>query len=364
VTASMMAVVVATGVCSFLCGLAAWAGVARRRRSRLRLVQREAAVRSALHRALDDPGHSTQIVDDLVAADRKLLEAKARALLPALRGEDRETLAQLLESRGATEAARRQCRSRHAAARAAACQVLGDVGSSFAVLDLVPLLDDHRPVVRLAAARALGRLGQPTGVVPLIGAVHTDEGERFNRVPVDVAADAIQQIRDWPVSLLTPCLSDPSEPTRALAVELLGRFQALDGVNAVIDLLESDPATAVRVRAARALGRIGSPHAVQPLIRCVRSGPVALRAEAMSALGRMGAVAAVPVLRVTLLDHSQRLDEVAAHALAAIGPQGVAVLEDIATDRSHPAGAACRRAMAARHALAAGLQPEPSPLAR
>jgi HEAT repeat protein len=348
-TVAAAAIVAIAVGCGFLLGLVAWAGVAGRRRSRQRWAQRENAVRHALYRTLDEPGESARIVDDLVAGDRKLLEAKARAILPALRGEDRETLARLLESRGATEVARRKCRSRQATTRAAACQLLGDVGSSFAVLDIVPLLDDHRAVVRVAAARALGRLGQPTGVVPLIGAV-----DRANRLPVDVAADAIQQIRDWPVSLLDPCLFVPSEPTRALAVELLGRFQAVHSVNTVIDLLESDPATEVRVRAARALGRIGSPHAVQPLIGCVHNGPPALRAEAMAALGRLGAAAAVPTLRATMLDHSQRLSDVAAEALAAIAPQGVAVLESIADEHRHPAGDAARKALAARQAVVAG----------
>ncbi|HVF13202.1 MAG TPA: HEAT repeat domain-containing protein [Acidimicrobiales bacterium] len=350
-TGTTVAVVLA---CGFLCGLAAWACAATRRRRRPHLARREAAVRSALYQSFDDP-EPGRILDGLGASERKLLETKARALLPTLRGEDRETLARLLESRGATRAARRQCRSRRATSRAAACRMLGDVGSSFAVLDLVPLLEDPRPAVRMAAARALGRLGQPAGVVPLMGSV---SGRKA--LPLDVAADAIQQIRDWPVSLLHPCLADPSEPTRALAVELLGRFQALDSVGALIEILERDPSTIVRVRAARALGRIDSPHAVQSLMRCVHLGPGELRVEAVRALGRLGATAAVPTLRVTLLGPSLQLSQAAAASLSAIVPRGVEVLQEIAGDHLHPAASIARRALAAEAALAAGLLPEPS----
>ncbi len=342
-----------------ICGLATWGAVAAQRRHRKRMAQRDAIVRIALYRALDEPTEPARIVAELSPADRKLLDSKARALLSALRGEDRESLARLLESRGLTEAARHQCLSWRAATRVAGCQLLGDVGSSFAVLDLVPLLDDPRPSVRLAAARALGRLGQPTAVTPLIGAV-----ERGGHLPVDVAADAIQQIRDWPVSLLPPLLSDPSQPTRALAVELLGRFRSLDCIDALVELLEDDRSTEVRVRTARALGRIGSPRGVQPLIACTDSGPTELRLEAVKSLGRMGAAAAVPALRNVLLGDSLSLSQAAATSLSAIDPQGVVALQDIADDHAHPAAVTSRKALATRWALAAGLPNETTPLRR
>jgi len=106
------ALLVTLVACGFLCGMATWAAVGSRRSRRQRRTERADEVRSALFRTLDQPDESARIIDGLVASDRKLLEIKARAVLPALRGEDRETLARLLESRGATDAARRQCRSR------------------------------------------------------------------------------------------------------------------------------------------------------------------------------------------------------------------------------------------------------------
>jgi HEAT repeat protein len=331
--------------CGFLCGLAVWA-VAGRPRRRQRRLQRENAVRSVLFRTLDEPVPSAAILGELRRSDNKLLEAKARAMLPALRGSDRESLAQLLEARGATTSARQRCHSHRPTVRITACQLLGDLGSSFAVLDLVPLLDDHRPEVREAAARALGRLGQPAGATALLGAV-----EGRHPIPVDVVADAIQQIRDWPLSALHPCLTHPSASTRALAVELLGRVQNLEHLPELVDLLQHDPATEVRVRAARALGRIGSPRAIEPLLACVPSGPAALVAEAVTALGRLGATAAVPTLRVTLLGPSPALVKTAVAALAAIEPQGIELVQEIAADQYHPACTAARAELVRLQAL-------------
>ncbi len=317
--------------------------VARRHR-RERHTEREAAVRTVLFRTLQEPGRSDEFVGALVPSDGPILEAKARTLLADLKGEDRETLARLLESRGAVAAARRQCKSHRAESRSAACQLLGDAGSAFAVLDLIPLLDDRSLAVRLDAAKALGRLGQPSAVAPLLGAVMGR-----HPVPVDVVADAVELIRDCPASLLRQSILDPSASTRAIGAELLGRLHVLEAIGDLIDVLEGDPATHVRIRAARALGRLESPRATQPLLACLESGSAALRAESASALGRLGSPAAIPELRMMLLGPSPRNSELAAQALATIVPQGLAALEDLADDERHSAAEIARKVLAARH---------------
>ncbi len=317
--------------------------VARRHR-RDRHTEREAAVRTVLFRTLQEPGRSDEFVGALIPSDGPILERKARTLLADLKGEDRETLARLLESRGAVAAARRQCRSHRAESRSAACQLLGDAGSAFAVLDLVPLLDDRSLAVRLDAAKALGRLGHPSAVAPLLGAV-----TGRHPVPVDVVADAVEQIRDCPASLLRQSVLDPSASTRAIGAELLGRLHVLEAIGDLIDVLEGDPTPHVRIRAARALGRLGSPRAIKPLLACLESGSPALRAESASALGRLGSPAAIPELRVMLLGPSPRNSELAAQALAAIVPQGLAALEDLADDDRHTSAEIARKVLAARH---------------
>jgi HEAT repeat protein len=153
-------------------------------------------------------------------------------------------------------------------------------------------------------------------------------------------ADAIFEIRDCPIPLLREGAGSASVAMRAVSVELLGRFQALAAADDVVGILRTDPSPEVRARAARCLGRMGSPRAVEPLLACLDGSPAAVRIQALWALGQIGAPEALPVLRATLLSPSRQLSEVAAAALAALGPPGLRLLEHVADGRGQAADAA------------------------
>ena len=302
-------------------------------------------MRQILFRAIDEGDLDLATVETLSGAQQRALESQARALLPSLRGEDRDTLGRLLDRLGTVDAARRRAHSKRAVVRAEAGQFLGESGTPEAVSDLIQLLTDPDPKVRWSAARGLGRLGDARAVPVLLGSL---EGDRA--VPVDVVADAVFEIRDCPVTLLREGVHSPSVPSRALTVELLGRFQALAAADDVIELLGHDPSVEVRARAARALGRMGSPRATPALLSSVDHGPVAMRAQAVWALGEIGAPEAVPVLRATVMGPSRHMGELAADALVAMGPPGIDALVEIAAgDGESAAGAA--RALASQTRL-------------
>ena len=178
----------------------------------------------------------------------------------------------------------------------------------------------------------------PTALSPLLASL---EGPR--PLPVDVVADAIFEIRTCPVSVLRQGLKSRSVATRAVTVELLGRFQALAAADDVLDLLHHDPSVEVRARAARCLGRMGTPRTVGPLLACLDDGPVALRVQAIWALGEIGAAEAVPALRAIVLEGAHQMAEAAALALLASGAFGVQVLTQIASDGGPSAGLAAGR---------------------
>jgi len=327
-------------------GLVAIALSSRNRNKKTDGADVEGQVRLLLFRAIDEGDLSAAAIEALTPLQQQVLEAQAKKLLPSLRGKDRVTLGVVLDRLGAVDAARRQAKSKRAGARAEAGEFLGESGSPEAVRDLVQLLQDPDAKVRWAAARGLGRLGHPSAVPALLDSI-----EGTLPVPIDVVAGAVAEIRECPVPLLREGLASPSVPKRALSVELLGRFQALVAADEVIDLLHNDPSVEVRARAARSLGRMGSPRAVQPLLGCVEDGPVATRAQAIWALGEMGALEAVPVLRTTLLGSSHHLAELAADALAAVGPPGNQVLGEIAAGGSSAAALAARTLAAQENLL-------------
>ncbi|MDQ6726673.1 MAG: HEAT repeat domain-containing protein [Actinomycetota bacterium] len=319
--------------------LAATGVVGRNRLRRSGAARAEVKVRPILFAAIDAGAFDPKVTDTLTRTEDRALQAQARSLLPKLRGADRDTLGRLLERWGAVDAARRQGGSRWAATRARAGEFLGDSGSPAAVRDLVDLLHDPDPRVRWSAARGLGRLGHPSALSPLLGCL---EGARA--MPVDVVADAVFQIRDCPTAVLRQGLRSSAVPTRAIAVELLGRFQALalTSIDEVIDRLQHDPSVEVRARAARALGRMGSPRAVDALMDSVNDGPVAMRVQAVWALGEIGAPRSVATLEALLLGPARQMAEIAAAALTAMGPVGATALHQAAGMGGQPAKAAAQ----------------------
>jgi len=320
-------------------------GVVVRNRARRVMVARAGAeVRPILFGAMDKGEFDPHVVDALTPTQQRALEAQARSLLPKLRGSERETLGRLLDRRGAVDAAHRQRHSRRARTRARAGEFLGESGSPSTmrnVLGLLELLKDPNPQVRWSAARGLGRVGHTSALSPLLASL---EGPRA--MPVDVVADAVFQIRDCPVSVLRQGLGSRSVPARAVTVELLGRFQALAAIDDVVGLLHHDPSVEVRARAARALGRMGSPRSVDALLASLDNGPAAMRVQAVWALGEIGDPRAVPALRGLLVGPAHQLAEAAAAALAATGHMGVLVLKQVAEGDGHPAAAATEALMA------------------
>jgi HEAT repeat protein len=300
--------------------------VASRRRAGL-----EASVRPILFRAIDGGDVDLSTISALDGPRQRAVESQARSLLPKLRGEEREALARLLEERGVVDAARRQSHSRRPTARAKATDLLGQAGSPAAVRDLVPLLRDPDPQVRWSAARGLGTIGHVSALPPLLASL---EGTR--PLPVDVVADAVTQIRESPVPLLRQALRSRSGPMRAVAVELLGRFQALASAGDLIRVLREDESLEVRARTARALGRLGSPRAVTALLTALEREAMAVRAQTVWALGQIGDAQAVPALRGVLVGASKQLSELAAAALAAMGSSGLAALAQVADGDGPP----------------------------
>jgi HEAT repeat protein len=153
----------------------------------------------------------------------------------------------------------------------------GALGSgSLALEPLVTALNDRNPNVYVAAAQALGRLGDVRAVEPLV------ENLRKNRYE---ARNALRVFGPAATQALLPHLGDPERSMRISVIEALGQTGDPDAVPPLITALE-DPEESVGYFAALALGELGDARAVDPLIHALRSPGI--QEAASRGLGLLG----------------------------------------------------------------------------
>ncbi|HEU5149751.1 MAG TPA: HEAT repeat domain-containing protein, partial [Iamia sp.] len=253
------------------------------------------------------------------------LEVLAVDLLGKVRGEARQALLRMLEETGAIAAAERRLRRPGPVGRAAAAELLGRTGGPAHVAALVDRLADRDPEVRAVAARALGRIGTPSAVAPLLAAL---DGRR--PIPMGIVGSALLGVGPEGTAPLRYALQagEASPVARALAVEVLGLHGALEAAGVLADrTTDRDEAVEVRIRAARALGRIGSPRSVAALASVLSPAePTALRAVATRALGEIGGDDAATLLIPLLDDPAHVVAANASGALPRCGPLGRTLL--------------------------------------
>ena len=148
--------------------------------------------------------------------------------------------------------------------RVEALVAAGRLGDPSVLNDLMPLLDNGEISVREAATFALGRSGDKRAVAPLVKALAD------HRPSVQVLAClGLGQIDDPRVApALVGMLKDVAHPdtVRAACAYALGVRKASAGVPALLGALDDNRGDTQRL-AAWALGQIGDPKALGPLVR-------------------------------------------------------------------------------------------------
>ena len=189
--------------------------------------------------------------------------------------------------------------------RSAAANALGKSGAPEAVLALLGHLDDSAPEVRRDVALALGELGDTRAVVPLIGKIQ----DARPMVREGVLRSLTQLADTRAVSALVLSLHDSDDSVRVAALAALSRIAEPSAVPSITSLLRAS-ADRVRSAALDALSHIHTAAALKALVDELGSDdPLRPRAEVVTALGRIGALA-VPALQVCLSAESDpdRLD--------------------------------------------------------
>ena len=316
--------------------LAVAAAHAARGRRQARDQRRKRELTPLVHALLDDDPADAVPVPDVVNAPSDLDEVVLE-LLPQLRGSDREVLRRLLAERGVVARAVGDLTARKSWRRGRAVALLGAAAGTHHIGALAARLQDRSLEVRCAAARALGKAGDPAAVGYLLGAM-TGPGA----LPHGVVGMALLDLGAPALPVLRDALTGDEPAARALVVELLGVHGDLAAAPGLEDLLrDDDEPTDVRVAAAGALGRIGSPRSTEPLVRALSTTDHApLQRASADALGRIGdPVAAIPLL-AGMAAPDVAVQSSCADALARLGDEGRSWLEEVADGSGAAAGVA------------------------
>jgi len=223
----------------------------------------------------------------------------------------------------------------HSTGADAAATALVKIGKPSVSL-LVAALHHRFPAVRRTAAEALGRIGDPRAVEPLIIALEDAQ-------VVDYAAKALAKIPD--PRALQPLIAALRKKRRCSAAEALVAIDDPRGVEAVVDALKQDHHN-LRACAAKALSKTKDPRAVEALIIAIDDKDLTVRAQAIESLGQIKDPGAVDALIAVLRDEEEWLRHTAIQALANIkDPRAVEPLIAALEDESRPVHAAAGSAL-------------------
>ncbi|MBI5883589.1 MAG: HEAT repeat domain-containing protein [Elusimicrobia bacterium] len=129
---------------------------------------------------------------------------------------------------------------------------------------LIELFQDKTFPKRWWIAHALGLLGDPIAVPALVAALEEDTA--ISPWAVWALADLMDPRA---VAPLIKALKSPNQEIRERAAQVLGKFQCAGSVEALCEILRSDPSWYVRCQAAGALGALKDPSAVPALVEAL-----------------------------------------------------------------------------------------------
>ena len=170
-----------------------------------------------------------------------------------------------------------------------ASAILTTIADERVLAPLIKALHNADWIVRMHAAKALGRIRNTDTVEPLIPLLQ----DKVKAVREEAAA-ALAAIGNAAIPSLVKGLQHEDWLVRLHAVESLGKAKSKQAVEPLLSLLFNDRDSAVREDVVRALGEIGDPGTVEYLFAAMREP--GLRTLAVEALGRIGDRRAVPVL--------------------------------------------------------------------
>jgi HEAT repeat protein len=259
---------------------------------------RQAAV-TALAR-IGDPGSVPSLLKAL--ADPELTVEAAAALAKI---GDRQAYEPLIQLLGHDRAAVRQ----------AAIAAINSLGDPRTPKDIKKLIFNSNPHVRESAVRIAGYFGYPESAGDLLDRIH-DISENVRRAAVENLAH-LQDDRAF--DALSRAAHDESSKIRSAAVRSLGYVENVNVLPELLRALMDEDAW-VRYYAARSLGQLRLPGAIDALSTAVRQDRAnQVRIAAADALGSIGGPRVVSVLAPLAEAGDRDLARAVLHALGTVG---------------------------------------------
>ncbi len=193
--------------------------------------------------------------------------------------------------------------------RAAASTSLGRTRDPRWVPSLIGVLGDPDPHVVQSALSALSQIGDPEvvkSVIPLLG--HGDPGVRY------VAEQALMEFGSEAVKPLIAALEHRHLYVQEASARILGKLKDRAATVSLLEARSSSHPDRVRIAATKALGELGDPAAVEPLMKDLREKDSPVLHEIPLTLGKIGAPAVLPLIRI-LADPDEDVARMAAEAL-------------------------------------------------
>lgn len=200
---------------------------------------------------------------------------------------------------------------RDTAVAVVAAQSLGEIGDAAAVEALVVTLHGRGVERRVAALHALGQIGTEPAIDGLVSVLQLEDEELDEQVALALAQGGAAQLP----RLLAMLAGD--QPRLQGAARSALRIIGAPAVQALAEMARGQDAAQAET-AIRALGQIQSPLALQTLIPLLATGSYTTRALAQEALRSAGG-AAVPVLVAALEGADQNAQRAIVQALGNTG---------------------------------------------
>lgn len=209
-----------------------------------------------------------------------------------------------------------------------AVQKLGASNDARAIQPLIAALPDENAKVQYAAFSGLIKLNAGDAAEPIIDVLLENPNSKlWELLKLNIGMrlrsgllDLLPHGDETLTERISAALNDEAldDAQRSLAVRMLGRTATADRVEMLIDLLlHGSPL--MQGAAAEALGYVGDPRGVNPLVIFLYDSRNELREIAVEALGRIGHDSAVEKVIGLLSDENEWVRRAAAEALGVLG---------------------------------------------